>query len=319
MDNLTHTAAGWLLSRVGLNRLTPHCTAVLLLAANAPDGDIVTLAFGSPFYFEQHRLWTHTWLFLPLLALLPVLIVWLFARKTLRLGPAYLASLVGVASHILLDWCNGYPTRFAMPFSDHRFHLDLLFIIDPWMLAAMVLALLAPYLARLVSDEIGARRGSGRGLAITGLIVVLLWIAGHAALHSRVLGELEPRMYGAESPIRLGAYPTVNPFAWDTVVETPLAFYRQRVLLTREFDPEAGQVYFKPPLTPALVKARAAEPFRFMQYFAEFPLWRLTPVPQGMRVDLIDLRFGTPRDAIFRSSAIVTPQGQVEAEASSYR
>jgi hypothetical protein len=41
---------GLALSRAGLNRLTPQATAILLLAANAPDIDVVSAAGGSLAY-----------------------------------------------------------------------------------------------------------------------------------------------------------------------------------------------------------------------------------------------------------------------------
>ena len=39
MDNITHSLTGLMLSRAGLNRISPEATWVLLLAANAPDID----------------------------------------------------------------------------------------------------------------------------------------------------------------------------------------------------------------------------------------------------------------------------------------
>ena len=44
MDQLTHTAVGLFLGRAGLNRWTPHATPILIMAANAPDIDIVAAA-----------------------------------------------------------------------------------------------------------------------------------------------------------------------------------------------------------------------------------------------------------------------------------
>jgi len=46
MDNLTHTAIGLFLSRVGLGRWSARGTAILLVAANAPDIDILSIAGG---------------------------------------------------------------------------------------------------------------------------------------------------------------------------------------------------------------------------------------------------------------------------------
>ena len=54
MDPLTHTATGLFLSRIGLNRWTPRATPILLLAANAPDLDILTASGGSLNYLHYH-------------------------------------------------------------------------------------------------------------------------------------------------------------------------------------------------------------------------------------------------------------------------
>ena len=65
MDQLTHTAVGLFLSRAGLKRWTPLATPILLLAANAPDIDIVTAAGGSLNYLHYHRHLTHSLLGCP--------------------------------------------------------------------------------------------------------------------------------------------------------------------------------------------------------------------------------------------------------------
>ena len=65
MDNLTHTLAGVMLSRAGLNRVAPRATLVLALAANAPDIDIVTRGWGSLAYLHHHRGLSHSLLAVP--------------------------------------------------------------------------------------------------------------------------------------------------------------------------------------------------------------------------------------------------------------
>ena len=72
MDNLTHTAIGLFLSRAGLNRLTPRATPILLLAANAPDLDVVSWFGGSLNYLHYHRHLTHSLAALPLMVILSV-------------------------------------------------------------------------------------------------------------------------------------------------------------------------------------------------------------------------------------------------------
>src|SRR5437588_5837978 len=100
MDQLTHSATGLFLSRAGLHRVTPYAGVILMLAANAPDIDIVSAVGGPLTYLHYHRYLTHSLALLPLIALLPVLAVRLFARQPLRWPGAYLISAAGVASHL---------------------------------------------------------------------------------------------------------------------------------------------------------------------------------------------------------------------------
>jgi len=160
MDPLTHTLTGLALSRAGLNRRSVYATPILLLAANAPDIDIVAMAGGSAAYLHYHRHLTHALLAIPFLALLPVLIVRLFARKQFNWKWAYLISLLGVATHPLLDWMNAYGVRLFLPFSGDWVRLDVSSLADLWIWAVLLLAALAPALAKLVSSEIGARPSS---------------------------------------------------------------------------------------------------------------------------------------------------------------
>src|SRR5437868_6510340 len=101
MDNLTHTLVGLMLARVGLEKTTPRGAGMLMLAANAPDIDAVFWFGGTIQYIEHHRTFPHSFAFVPLVALLPMLLVW--AEFSWR---SYLASIAAVLSHLLLDWTN---------------------------------------------------------------------------------------------------------------------------------------------------------------------------------------------------------------------
>src|SRR5689334_25352726 len=118
MDNLTHTAVGLFLSRAGLRNWTPRAAAILILASNAPDIDVLSAAGGSLTYLHYHRHLTHSLVTAPFLAILPLVLMRLVARKPIRWVPAYVASLIAVGSHLLLDWTNVYGIRLFLPFSD---------------------------------------------------------------------------------------------------------------------------------------------------------------------------------------------------------
>ena len=118
MDQLTHTATGLFLSRAGLDRLTPYAAPILMLAANAPDIDIVAAARRRSLnYLNYHRHLTHSVFMLPLMALLPVLLVRLFARRPLRWGGRVpdLRHRAWPATW-LLDATNVYGVRLLLPF-----------------------------------------------------------------------------------------------------------------------------------------------------------------------------------------------------------
>lgn len=318
LDNPTHTLVGLMMSRAGLNRLTPGASLLMMLAANAPDIDAVSWIGGSLAHLRYHRGYTHAWLFVPLIAILPVLLTRLFYRKDFRWGMAYLASVLGVSSHLLLDWTNAYGIRTLLPLSSEWLALNITFVVDPWIWAVLTLAVGGPFISSLVGSEIGARRNPypGTGWAIFALLFVVLYDTGRYLAHERAMEILNARIYNGETPKRVGAFPEMaNPLRWTAVVELPGSYWISEVDLLREFDPTAGRTFYKPAPGPALEAARATEPFRIFADFNQWPLWRMTPMPSpegATRVQLYDLRFGDPVAPGFTADALVLPGGRVE-------
>src|ERR1019366_5685795 len=133
MDPLTHTATGLFLSRVGLGLWTPRALPILLLAANAPDLDILTASGGSLNYLHYHRHLTHSLIAMPVMGILPVLLVRWAGRKPIHWAGAFAAAFLAVASHLLLDWTNSYGIRPFLPFSGQWIQLDLNNVVDLWL------------------------------------------------------------------------------------------------------------------------------------------------------------------------------------------
>ena len=147
MDNITHTMAGAVLARAGLDRrgTLPLATSTLMLAANAPDIDIFVMFLGSYAGLALRRGWTHgpiAMVVLPLV-LTGLVLAWdRFVRRRGEQGASrtpvdpratLLISFIGVVSHPILDWLNTYGVRLLMPFSRDWFYGDAVFIIDPWL------------------------------------------------------------------------------------------------------------------------------------------------------------------------------------------
>lgn len=323
MDNLTHSLTGLLLARAGLNRLAPRATALAVIAANLPDLDIVTGVNGSLCYLAHHRGFTHALFWAPLVALAALPIWWLLARKQALTSRhwigAYLVALTAIFSHLGLDFLNVYGIRLHLPFSADWPRLDLVNIVDIWIWAILLVCALGPLLARLVYSEIGARGGAGRGMAITGLILIAIYIGGRAELHARAIGTLQARLYEKEQPRLTAALPSAaNPWQWTGLVETNSAWHVVPVnLLLRDFDPDARRTFYKPDLSRVRAPILATETARVFLDFNQAPLWRVTPVatPEGASlVHIYDLRFGLPGEGAFSCDFLIDAQGKVLRE-----
>jgi inner membrane protein len=312
MDPLTHTATGLFLSRAGLKRWTPLATPILLLAANAPDIDIVSSAGGPLTYLHYHRHLTHSIAAMPVMALGTVALVWVFARKKkIRWAGAFFAALIAVASHLLLDLTNTYGIRLYLPFSARWLRLDLTNVFDLWIWGVFFLCIAGPFIGRLVGSEIASRNTQqplhGRGFACLALVFLLLYNCGRGVLHGRAVTELESRIYEDAAPVRTLAVPgPANPWRWKGVVETADFYAVEDVDLMGDFDPTHATVYRKPAPDAAIQAALRLPAFQEFLGFSQFPLWRVSPsydLENGKTVEVLDLRFGTPTAPGFMVSA----------------
>ena len=302
MDNVTHSLVGLMMARV-----SGRSAAMMIVAANLPDADIVSWAGGTLTYLEYHRGILHSVTAAPLLALLVML---LFRERGWK---PYLLCLAGIASHLLLDWTNTYGIRLLLPFSGKWLHLDITDVVDPWILLALLAAVSAPALAGLVSSEIGARKSTGarRGWAWAALAFLLAYEGGRFAGHSRALEVMGARLYNGKPAIRLSAIPSRwTPIQWRGVAEGDGYVVNVPVDLSGEFDPSDGGIDYTIPPNEAALKTR---PFKVFGRFAQLPFWKIEKLADGAsEVQLIDLRFGTPQHPGFVATAVLDESGAVK-------
>ena len=102
------------------------------LAGLAPDLDVLIRSSNDPILFlEYHRQFTHSLFFIPFGSLIVALLIFPLVKRSMGFKTVYLASLLGYATHGLLDACTSYGTQLFWPFSNERVTWNNISIIDP--------------------------------------------------------------------------------------------------------------------------------------------------------------------------------------------
>ena len=302
MEPVTHFLTGACLGRSGFNRTTAYATLAMVLAAEAPDIDVLWGLRGPVAGFQHHRGFTHTFLGAPIMALAVTGAVWLWyrwrtrrqpkkshagrmnvsvsdakpAQIKVRWGVIWLLALIADFSHLLLDWTNNYGLRPFFPFNPRWYAGNIFFIFEPVLFGALLIALIVPAILGLADREIGVRRQPfrGRGWAIFALCVAVVLGCWRWAEHERALHLLAEQNYQNEPILKM----TVNPypgdvFRWFGVVETK-DFYQTAILNTRtdSFTSQApDDLYYKQPQTAAILRAKGSWLGRVYLDWSQFP------------------------------------------------
>jgi inner membrane protein len=229
MDTLTHALSGALLARATAPkgappRSIPRRVAAGFFAAAAPDLDFV-LGFVSPvLYLEQHRGPTHSFVLLPLWALL---LAWALAkilREPRGWRALYGVSALGLAAHILGDLITSFGTIILAPLSYERYGWGTTFIIDLWFSGILLAGLAASLFWR-----------TSRAPAIAATAVLVAYVGAQAVLKERALDIA--REYAAQRGLanaEITAYPrAVSPFNWTVYVSDEAAHHYAHVNLRR--------------------------------------------------------------------------------------
>jgi inner membrane protein len=341
MEPVTHFLTGACLGRAGFNRKTAYATLAMTLAAEAPDLDVLWAFRGPVAGFEHHRGITHTLVAAPFIALVTTGVIWIlhhFRGKPTATPPLWgllwCFALIADLSHLLLDFTNNYGLRPFFPFNPRWYAWDIVFIFEPLMFAALLLALVMPWLLGLADREIGVKRIKfrGRGWAIAALVFIALLYAVRNAEHAHAVNLVRNANVTSEPILRVAAQPyPINPFQWYVIVETPDSFQTATVhTRSDQIDTEAGEMIYKPPVTMETLAAKRSWLGRAYLDWSMFPVVedKGTLAPPGYKVDpppqdwhtiaFRDLRFGypvmsfKPSDAILGGWVYVGPREEIE-------
>jgi inner membrane protein len=362
MEPVTHLLTGACLGRSGFNRKTAYATLAMTLAAEAADLDVLWGFRGPVAEIEHHRGWTHTLAGAPVVALATVALVWIIHRLTTPasksglprspvatpasksglpgtpgVAPRWLLlwffALIAALSHILLDYTVNYGVRPFFPF-DPKWHAwSIVFIVDPWILLALTLAVVIPGILGLADREIGARKKPfrGRAWAIAGLTFMVLYWGLRNAEHGHALELVRTGNYTREPLIRAAAEPhMMDPFRWHVILETEDYFQTAevRTIGDRVETDDYADVIYKTPVTPAVAAAKHSYLGRVYLDWGKWavvedlgavpaPGADILPQPAWHTVEFQDLRFGyrpmgTTGDPTLSGWVYVGPGGEIE-------
>ncbi len=295
MDPVCHTLVGAALARTGLERRTPLATATLVVGANIPDIDVLAYALDPTWALELRRGWTHGVL---ALVLWPVVLAgvmlawdrWVRRRRDPDAVPAAalpLAMLAAIAvlSHPFLDFMNTYGMRWLMPFSGRWFYADVLFIVDPWVWAGLVVGWFA-------AGRVGERRLRPARIALAGFAVYLTVMAGVGRLaRSDTVAVLSEAGAGVPERVMVGPVP-VTPVRRAIVAEVG-GVYRVGTFDLFRRPRVAMDSLVLPRVTAASVPAEAwarPEVQRFLGW-ARFPFAEVERDDAGVLVHFGDARY----------------------------
>jgi inner membrane protein len=310
------------MGRSGFNRKTALATVTMVLAAEAADVDVLWSFKGSIAGLQHHRGITHSFVGAPFVAAATLGFVYLYwrwhdrvPRKSkrpaldaqgnplpVRWGYLYFLALLAALSHLLLDYTTAYGIRLLEPFNYRWYSWDIVYIVEPLMLLALVAGLAMPAIFRLVNEEIGAHTKGphGRVGAIFALVCLVVIWGVRDYQHRHAVTTLDAVTYRGEQPLRVAAYPYwVNPFRWHGVVETHNFFETVPVnSLQSDEDLESGALtFFKPEETPASLAAKSSYMGRVYLDWAAFPYVTVEPLhgsTPGYLAEFQDLRYSYP-------------------------
>jgi inner membrane protein len=322
MDNLCHTLVGAALAEAGLKRRTRYGMATLLIGANLPDLDVMSFAFGGALTaLDFRRGWTHGVLGLVVLpaVLTGLVLLWNRAfgsrtavddRPPLRVREVALLATISILTHPILDFMNTYGMRWLMPFVDRWYYGDALYIVDPWIWAALGTGIVLSRTVRRRPERSEGEEGKGKreyasyALLITGLYAAVMLVA---SLLERSLVAREVVASGS-LPLRVMVAPVpVNPLRRTVVIDEgdryrlgTIDWLRRPALVldSREIRKHAE-------LEPAQ-QAAETEQGRVFLHWARFPFFLVEP--SGSVVHIVDARYTLDPDASFGAVTIVLPR-----------
>ncbi len=307
MDTTTHALAGYIIVKTGLNRDTGRWGTIAGVTGSIfPDVDFILGIFlGTEYMIKYHRNLTNSiFLAVPISALF----AWFFLRLSgiKKFRSFFLIFVVEILAHTFMDLITSYGTMILSPFSNNRFNLDWVFIIDPCLSLTFLFAIIV----------LSIRKKGTNLIARISVILAALYISLCAYNHSWALNLT--KKYSTEKGLaaqRVASLPQpLSPFLWGNYILTEERIYTGFVNLIgdsekiKRSDGNFLSRFFSryQPIrliqyrtwdrfddSPWVKRALKLEGVKVFLWFSRFPTARYKGIIDGNnRVELYDLRFG---------------------------
>lgn len=142
MDPITQGALGSACAQAIIHKKPSKVVWVSgAFAGMAPDLDILIRSSSDPLLsLLYHRHFTHSFFFIPIGAIIISTLLCVFLQNFRQHWQlTFFASLIGIATHGLLDACTSYGTVLYWPFSLTRVSWDIIAIVDPMVTFPLVI------------------------------------------------------------------------------------------------------------------------------------------------------------------------------------
>jgi len=143
MDILTQALLGGVLAQaVASKNEKKIATLTGCVAGVIADADILIQSSADPLLtIEYHRHFSHSLFFIPVGAVIALMLLWPFLRRRISVSRLYLFCFAGFSLSGVLDACTSYGTHLLWPFSDERIAWNIIAIIDPVFTIALLITL----------------------------------------------------------------------------------------------------------------------------------------------------------------------------------
>lgn len=263
------------------------------LACMLSDVDIVMNFTGPMGEFLHHRGVTHSAWFGPVVGPLLGWLAWRgYGRAPGTLSAWISLFVAGLFSHPLLDICTTYGTQFLVPFSERRFTIDAVAIVDP-AYSVILAAAIAVGLWR------GIASSAARTAALVALALSTAYLGYGYGLNERVKSDVRAQLVaeGIAGAATAGveAYPTLLQIYLRRVVVRIGPEVRVAFVSAWRNGARAEWESFVTAPDPRIAAARETPEGRIFEWFAAGQtVGQVKKSASGAVVEIDDLRFGFP-------------------------